>query len=64
MRLVFIDAIASILGKLFYRFVIREDITMNATQKWNRNFQDRNKQVIRRLADWPGTHQHPHPSTG
>src|SRR6266496_2856819 len=59
-RLVFIDAIASILGKLFDCVVIREHVAMNASQQWNGNFQDWNKQMIRGFADWPPTIQQTH----
>ena len=55
-RFLFIDAIAAILRKLFHRFLVGEDIAMNATQKRDGNFQYRNKKVIRRLADFAARH--------
>jgi hypothetical protein len=63
MWLFFIDTVAAIPGKLLYRVVIGENIAVNATQKRNGDFQDWNKQMIRRFADWPSTLQRPNVST-
>src|SRR5262245_37255998 len=58
-RFLFIDTIAAILCELFHGVVVSEDVAMNATQKRDGNFQNRNKKVIRRLAVFPARHCRP-----
>src|SRR5437667_10587236 len=55
-RLLFINAITAILGELLDGVVVGENVAMDAAQERNGNLQDRNKKMIRRFADLPGTH--------
>jgi hypothetical protein len=48
--------ISTIFGQLFDRVVIGEYIAVDASQQWDIDFQDRNKEMIRRFADWPIAH--------
>jgi hypothetical protein len=62
-RVVFVETVASILGKLFDGVVVCEDIAMNATHERNGNFQDRNEEMIRGFANWTGAHRGHHGNT-
>jgi len=44
-------SITSVLRKLFHGVVVCEDIAVNASQKRNGNFENRNKEVIGRFAN-------------
>ena len=48
--------IAAVSGQLFYRLVVRKNIAVNTAKQRDRNFKDRNEQMIRRIADRSLTH--------
>jgi hypothetical protein len=46
-----------VLGKLLDSLVIGKDVTVDAAEKRDGNFQNGNEKVVGRLADWPVVHE-------
>ena len=48
--------ISTVFSELLDRIVIGKDITMDASQERDVDFQDRNEEMVGRFTDWPMAH--------